>query len=119
MQIEARGVDVFAAMGEFHGDVRFVRTLVGRKARIAVNAEQRSAGRARIGDQIRRDVVEDCREICDEPNGWLVCMSFVFIFVRLKPLAIVVALEALEEVEEVGSEVGRHGKQGTRSWREK
>ena len=36
-------------------------------------------------------------------------VSFVFIFVRLKPLAIIVALETLEEVEEFGSKVVRHG----------
>jgi hypothetical protein len=37
----------------------------------------------------------------------------ILVFVRLEPLAIVIALQALEEVEELGSEVWRHGEQGT------
>src|SRR5215471_12381627 len=100
---------VFAAMGELHREVSLVGTLVGRKARVAVNAEQRPASRPRIRYQMGRDVVEHGRKVGDKSNGRLMSLRQVFVSVRLEPLAIVIALQALEEMEELGSEVWRHG----------
>jgi len=115
MEIEARRVDVFAAMREFHRDVRFIGTLVGREACVAIDAEQRASSRARIGYQVRGDIVEHGSEVSDESECRFMGVSLVFILVRLEPVAIVVAFKASEETEEVGSEVRRHRKHGTRS----
>ena len=118
VEIEAGGVDVFPAMREPHGDVSFIGPLVGGKASVAVDAEQGSAGGAGIGDQVWTDFVEWAGEFGDELDGGLVGAGFVFVFVRLEPVAIVIALEAGEEAEEVGSEVRRHGNQARRDGRE-
>ena len=64
---------------------------------------------ARIGDQMRRDLVQRRSEIGDELQRWLADAGLVFVFVGQEPVAIVVALQASEEAEEFGSEVGGHG----------
>ena len=56
MKIKAGRVNVFASMGEAHGDVRFVGTLVVGESCVAVDAKHGTARRARIGDQIRREL---------------------------------------------------------------
>ena len=63
--------------------------------------------------------MQRCAEIGDEANRGLMGNRFIFIFVGVKSVAIVVALQASEKTEEIGREVGRHGKQGTRSGPEK
>src|SRR5579864_7874492 len=109
MQIKAGGVHIFAAMRKAHGEVRFVGTLVGGKSHIAINAEQRSAGAARVGRQMRRDLVQRACEIRNELQRGLAEMALIFFFVREEPVAVVVALQAGEETEEFGSEIGWHG----------
>src|SRR5579859_1504606 len=99
---------IFAAVRKPHGQVRFIRTLVRREARVAVDAKQRAARGAGIGCQVRRDVIERTREIGDEAQCGLMGMGFVFFFMRKKPFALVVALEASEETKEVGSEIRGH-----------
>lgn len=109
MKIEARRVDVFAAMRKSHRNVRFVGTLVGREARVAINAEQRPASRARIRYQVGRDVIQGRREICDEPHGRLPGNGFVLLLVGLEPLAVIVAFQTREKTKELGSKVRGHG----------
>ena len=109
MEIEPRRVHVFSAMGEAHGEVRLVGALVGGEAGVAINAKQRSAGAARVGNEMRSDLVQRAREVRDELQRGLAYMSLVFIFVREEPVTVVVAPQAGQEAEEFGSEVGRHG----------
>lgn len=111
VKVEPGRVYVFAAMREAHGEVCFVGTLVGGKSGIAVYAKQRSAGAARIGEQIGRDLVQPSGEIGNKLNRGSMGAGEVFLLVRLEPLALVVPLEAREEAEEVGSEVRGHDRQ--------
>jgi len=109
VEIEAGGVNVFASVRETHRNVRFVRPLVRRKAGVAVDAEQRAASRARIGYEVGRDFVEGRGEVGYESYGRLMGNGLVFILVRQKPVAIIVAFQTCEESEQVGSEVRWHG----------
>jgi len=111
MQIESRRVDVFTRVREAHGDMGLIRTFVGRESGITVNAEKGPAGRAGIGDQMRRDFIEWRREVGDKTERWLEDEPFVLVLVPQEPIAIVVALEASEETEQVGGEVGGHRNQ--------
>src|SRR5207302_3558681 len=108
MEIETWRVHIFAAMGEAHGEMRFVGPLVGGKAGVAINAKQGSAGAARVGSQMPREIVERTCEIRDELQRGLSGVSFVFIFVREEPIAVVIALQASQEAEKFGSEIGWH-----------
>src|ERR1700760_3118930 len=101
MEIEARGVNIFTSMRKFHCDMRFVGALVWGEASVPVDAEQRSSGRAWIGHEMRRDVVEDCGKVSDESDCRLVRVGLVFMLVRLEPVTIVVSLQTREETEEI------------------
>ena len=109
VEIEAGGVDIFAAMREAHGDVGFVRTFIGSEPGVAVDAKQGTAGGTGIGDEVWGDLVERGSKVGDELQRWLVDAGIVFVFVGLEPIAVVVALEAGEEAEQVGREVPGHG----------
>ena len=88
--------------------MRLVWTLVGGESGVPVNTEQRSAGAARVGKKMRRDLVQRACAIRDELQRWLANMALIFIFVREEPVTIVVALQTGEEAEEFRSEVGWH-----------
>ena len=108
MQIKSGRVHVFASMREAHGDMRLVGPLVIRKSRVTVDAKHRAPRRPRIGDEMRRDRIQRPGEVGDKTQDWLSDMSFVFVLVGQKPVAIVIALEAGQEAEKFGSEVRRH-----------
>jgi len=110
MEVKTGRMNVLAAMGKSHGDVCFVGTLVVGKSGVAVNAEHGTARRARIGDEMRSNFIQGRREVGDEPQDWLAHAGFPLFFVGLKPVAIIVVLEASEEAEEVGGEVNGHGR---------
>ena len=109
MEIETRGVHVLAAMREAHGKMRFIGTLVGGKAGVAIDAKQRSAGAARVSDQMRRDVIEWPAKIGDELDRGLARAGLIVLFVGEKPVTVILALEASQEAEEFGSEIGWNG----------
>jgi len=109
VEIKAGGVDIFATVREAHGDVGLVWTLIGGESGVAVDAEQGTAGGAGIGDEVGSDLVEWGSKFGDELQCGLVGTGLVFVFVRLEPLAVVVAPEAAEEAEQVGGEVPGHG----------
>src|SRR5262252_8397829 len=115
MQIETGRMDVFAAVRKLHGDMSFVRALVGRKPGVAVDAEKRSSRRPGIAHQIRSDLVQGRCEIGDEADRGFVGYSLILFLVRLKPFAIVVALEPDKKSKQIGSEVRRHGESKVRA----
>jgi len=53
VEIKAGRVNVFAAMGKAHGDVRFVWAFVVGESRVAVNAKHGATRGAGVGDEIR------------------------------------------------------------------
>src|SRR5438270_12700362 len=97
MKIESRRMHVFSAMRKSHCQVGLVRTLIGRKPRVAVNAEQRSTRRPRVGNKIRTDLVQRSREVADELDRRLMRARLVLVLMFQEPLAIVVALESREK----------------------
>src|SRR5579871_1781206 len=101
-------MDVFPAVREAHREMRFVRTLVRRKTRVAVDAEQRTTSRTRVCNQVRTQFIQRRGKVRDELDCWLVGVGLVFCFVLQEPIAIVVSLQAGEKTEELGREVGRH-----------
>ena len=88
VKIKAGRMNVFAAMREAHGHVCFVRMLVGRKARVAVDAKQRAARSPWITRQMRRDFVQRSGKFGDEPQRRLVRAGVIYLLVREKPLAL-------------------------------
>ena len=58
---------------------------------------------------MRRDVVQRPGELGDEMQRRLVRDGFVFVLVAVKPVAIIVALEASQKTKKFGSKVSRHG----------
>ncbi len=108
MEIETRRMHVLAAMRKAHREICLVWLLVGGETRIAVDAEQRSARGARIGDEIRRDVVKRAGKVSDEAQSGLLRAGLEFMLTCLEPFAIIVAFEATQETEEVGGEVCGH-----------
>src|SRR5579864_8751899 len=93
VKIKAWRMHVFAAMRKPHGDVRLIRSLVGGKARIAIDAKQRSARRTWICHQVRSDFRQKWRKVADKANGRVAGILLVFIFVSEKPFAFIVAFE--------------------------
>lgn len=108
VEIKAGRVDIFAAMGEAHGDMRFVRTLVMGESRVTVDAKHGASRGAGIGDEMRRKFRQGYCKVGDETQDRLAHARFPFVLVGLEPLALIVALEATEKLEKLGSEVSGH-----------
>jgi len=100
--------DVLAAVTvlEVCGGGRLVGALVLRKARIAVDAEHRTAHWPRIGVEVAADRAQAHAEIGDEAEHRLLHLGLVPILVCLKPLSIVVGPQLLQEPKKPGAEVG-------------
>src|SRR5262245_21757595 len=75
---------------EVRHDSCLVRRLVLREPCVAVNPHHRSTDRARVGDEVRTDLLEPRPEIGDKTQEWIAYRSFVALFVRIEPIAIVV-----------------------------
>jgi len=94
VEIKAGRVNVLASMGKPHGDMCFIRTFVMGKSRVAIDAKHGAARWPGIGNQMRRNLGQRRGEVGDEAQDRLADRGFPFFFVRQKPVAIVVALEA-------------------------
>src|SRR3984885_3886221 len=88
--------------------MRLVRLFIGRKARVAINAKQRSTRASGIGHQVRRNFIQRRSKVGDELDRRLARAALVLFFASLKPFAIIVALEASQKTEEFGSEMRGH-----------
>src|SRR5262249_62244740 len=97
MKIEA-GRIAFLARSEVRKICRYVslvRTLVLRKADIAIDAKQRTAARSRISDKARADPVKHRCKIRNEAEERIAHRVFISAFVLGEPLTVVVVLEFL------------------------
>jgi hypothetical protein len=101
MDVEDRRVRVLRRLvAEVDADVRLVRSLVMREARVAVDPEQRPADGLRLGLEVRADLAQLGREVADELEGRLLRVLDVASLVRLEPLAVVVLAKLAQEREQ-------------------
>src|SRR5262249_25078979 len=85
---------------------RLIRRLAFAKAHVAINAQQRSARRFRIGDKARTDRVQSRPKVLDEFQERIAHEFFVAPLVLLKPFAVVVLAELPEKLEQLKREIG-------------
>src|SRR5437763_5548921 len=69
---------------------RFVRRLVFAKSHVAVNAQQRSADRLWISDEVRADRIQLRTKIFDELEERIAHKPFIARLVLLRPFAVIV-----------------------------
>src|SRR4029077_112684 len=91
---------------EVHSDVGFVRSLVCRKANVAIDPHERSAIRLGIDFDPRANSAQTELEVGDEVQAGLFCEGLVTFFILQKPLALVVAFELNEKLKHFGREIG-------------
>ena len=107
MDVEEAGVALAAGTGQHRALMRLVELLVGRKAHVAIDAEN-AAGRVahqRQPGRVQRSAQRD--EQGAERCPYLVVVDGL---ARLEPVGIVVAREAAEEGECLGAKAGKiHG----------
>jgi hypothetical protein len=110
LQVEGRPLPAarLGAVQEPRRDVSLVRRLVGRKTRVTVDAEQRSAGPARVGDEAGRDPHQARVQVLDEAAHRFEDVALVARPVGLEPLAGVVGGQLRQKREECGRERRGH-----------
>src|SRR5215813_5736466 len=92
MQVEHGSMRILAlGMGEVNAYVCLERLLVVRKARVAVDAKQRTTRRSRVGDEVRAQLMQMRREGVDERQRRLHRALLKPLFVLREPIAIVIA----------------------------
>src|ERR1043166_203596 len=94
-----------ARMPEVCGYVSLVWTLIFGEADVSVDAHHRSAIRARIGNDMRIDLLETCSKICNQSQKRISHLLFVSSLVRSKPVTVVVAAEIFQELEHAAREI--------------
>src|SRR5262249_40933962 len=100
VEIEAGAAHAFGAVArEDGGNVRLVRRLVVGKARIAINAEDRSL---RIRNVTWGKARKSRIQLLYQLQHGDLDQRFISLLPRLKPLAPIVALQIAEEGESVG-----------------
>src|SRR2546423_14037900 len=72
---------------------RFIRRLIFAKSHVAIYAQQRSAHRLWIGDEVRADRVQLRTKVFDELEERIAHKLFIARLVLLKPFAIIVLVE--------------------------
>ena len=104
------------ALPEPQVEVGLVRALVGREARVAVDAQDRAVD-ARVGVDARRQARQPLAERDDQLAGRLQHEPLVVRAVRLEPGAVVVLAQVAQKVQGGGIETGEgcHGKTVGRS----
>src|ERR1041385_2384278 len=104
VQIEARNTRrlLAAVMKKMHAEVCLVRRFIAGETGVAMNAEERAAGRARIGDQMLGDAREARLKIADELQDRSADTLLVTRFVFREPFAIVVFLQLAQKREDFG-----------------
>jgi hypothetical protein len=89
--------------------MRFVGALVVRKTRVTVDPEHRSSRWARVGNQMRRNLIEWDREIGNKSQDRLTHIVLPLFLMGLEPVTFVVAFEAGEKLEKLRGEIRGHG----------
>ncbi len=92
-----------------------VGRLVVREARVAVDAEQRTAGAARVGAVVRADRQQVRLQVGDQALEGLLEVRLVVVAVIVEPLARVVARQRAQELEALVAEVAAHARETSRS----
>src|SRR5262245_311976 len=99
MQVDAGPFLAAGLVREERRGRRFVRLLVLREAGVAVDAEHRTAGRLRIGDQVRADFEQPRPKRDDEGEQRVAHVGDVAILVRVEPFLLVVGFQLPKEIE--------------------
>src|SRR5262245_20658995 len=112
MQVDAGPFLAAGLVREERRGRRFVRLLVLREASVAVDAEHRTAGRLRIGDQIRADFEQPRSKRDDEGEQRVAHVGDVAILVGVEPFLLVVDFQLPQEIEKPWGEskLSGHGK---------
>src|SRR5690606_21228036 len=103
-----RGHFTAALMEQARALPALVRRLAVGEARVAVDAEQRAAHRARIGAEVRADRGQRRLQVADQAQEGLAHVRLVVGAVGLEPGLVVVSRQAAQEAQAGIAEVGSH-----------
>src|SRR5262245_62307163 len=112
MQIDTRPILAAGLMREERRGRRLVRLLVFGEARVAVDAEHRTAGRLRIGYELRTDFEQPRSKRGDEGEQRVAHVGDVAILVRVEPFLLVIGFQLPQEIEKTRGESKRFGHRG-------
>ena len=101
MHIETHRMRVLTQfMAKLTGRMQFIGALVFGETHIAVNAKHRAAMRTRIGNKMRRNLLEPGRHRIDEGAHRLLHDLLIVRFMFVKPVSIVIFRQCLVKIEE-------------------
>jgi hypothetical protein len=98
VQVKARGMGIMASfVAKMCPSVRLIGTLVACEAHITMDAKQRAAIGASVGDESRTDLPQVWPNVTDEAEHGTAHIPLIALSVGLKPLAVVGAAQCFKE----------------------
>ena len=80
-------------------DGSLIRTFIGGKAYVPIDAHHRAASRSRIRDEARIDLLQGRLKICNQMEKGIAHPAFVTSAIVLKPCAFVVGSQIFQKLQ--------------------